>query len=158
MKTEIVFLSKNWGELTTYMSLDTVNESGAVALAKVVKNGKLLRFLVRELVIPTDADYLERAPDLISFTPEFMESNFQRCEENGLHLVNIHNHPFSERGSFSTIDKREDRNTKGPYVQKWVPNTEQAFMVVGSDPERLDACFWSLSSQELMPVVVVKIM
>lgn len=158
MKTEIVFLNKNWGELTTYMSLDTVNESGAVALAKVVKNGQLLRLLVRELVIPTDADYLERSPDQISFTPEFMESNFQRCEANGLHLVNIHSHPFSKRGSFSFIDKREGSNTKGPYVQKWVPNTEQAFMVVGSDPERLDACFWSLSEHRLMPVVVVKIM
>jgi len=157
MKTEIVFLRKHWSELVGYISLDSENESRVVALARLVKSDQLLRFLVCELVIPKDADYMERSPVGISMTPEFMESNFQRCEEKGLHLVNIHNHPFSERGRFSSVDDTEDRNTKAPYVEKWVPNTEQAFMVLGRDPEELDARFWSLHSRELVSVALVKI-
>jgi hypothetical protein len=157
MKTEIVFMKIGWEELTGYFSLDSENESRAVALAKLVKTGQLLRFLVCQLVIPKDADYLERTPFRISMTPEFMERNFQRCEERGFHLVNIHNHPFSKRGRFSPVDDTEDKHTKGPYVEKWVPDTEQAFMVLGSNPTELDARFWSLDSRELVPVDLVKI-
>jgi len=158
MRTEITFLKRHWGELTTYFSLESENESGAVALAKLVRNDQVLRFLVRDIVIPKEEEYLEKTPVSISFTADFMERNFQRCEREKMHLVNIHNHPFSKVGSFSPIDDTEDKKTKGPYVEKWVPGTEQAFMVMGNNPEKLDARFWSLESRRLSPIDLVKVM
>ena len=157
MRTEIVFRKKDWLTLTNYLSLDKINESGAIAFCKISTAKNFKRFLVNRIVLPEKKHYKKRSAGFIGFDPEFMEQCFKNCENSSFHLIDIHTHPFSNNVHFSSIDDREDGKIKGPYMDKYVPSVELLFMVHGSDLEDIDARIWDKNTHSLRSINLIKI-
>ena len=158
MNIQIVFREKDWLKLTGFLVEDKINESGAIAFCKVLTSNRLKRFLVNKVIKPWSTDYRTRTPGFVGFGPEFMEQCFQYCEQNGLHLIDIHTHPFSHDVHFSAIDDREDSGVKGPHISEYVPGVELLFMVHGLNPEDLDARMWNKDNNSLEAINLIKIL
>ena len=128
---QIVFRESHWRLLEHYMTQRTDVESGAYAVFKTSRIDKSQKLLVTEILIPEAKDYLKRTSVRVAFTPEFTEKAFRKCELNRGHLLDIHNHPWSNEVNFSPIDDHEAEHTKIPYVNKYVPDIMIAFLVFG---------------------------
>jgi len=158
MKREIVFKKDDWKFLSEYLSQDKINETAIFGFAKISRSDNLFRFLVRDFLTPTNNDYQKRTGGFVSLKPEFVDLCYNICEENNLHLIDIHTHPFSNDVHFSPIDDKEDSQVKGPHMEKEVPGIEQVFMVHGANPEDLDARMWDRNSHSLKPINLVKVL
>lgn len=158
MRREIVFRQKDWIRLAEHLEADTENESAAIGICKLTSTSRLHRYLVRTLILPGPQDYQERSLGFVSIRPQFMEKCFRLCEETQSHMLDIHNHPFSHDVRFSAVDDRADTNAKGPYMDRYVPGVELAFMVCGRNTEDLDARIWNREFHGLKPIDLVKVL
>jgi len=158
VKREIVFKERDWFKMTNHLYEDEINETVVMAFCKLVQTDSLFRMLVKQLLFPRDSDYYKRTPTFAGLRPEFMERCFRIAETNSMHIIDIHDHPFSDDVSFSPADDFADGKQKGPYIVKYVPGVEMAFMVHGIDAEDLDARIWDRKSNSLKPLGLVKIL
>src|SRR5574341_886342 len=123
---QIIFRDSHWRQLSNYFTSRTDVESGVYATYKISSYYNSRRFLVNEIIIPQEKDYLRRSPAGVSFTPEFTEKAFQLCEKTNANLLDIHNQHWADSVHFRHIDDREAKNTKVPYMTKYVKNTNIA--------------------------------
>lgn len=103
-------------------------------------------------MIPNDVDYHGRTSVRVAFTPEFTEAAFQQCENTGGHLLDIHTHPWSTDVEFSSIDDREARQTKVPYLTKYLPETMIGFVVFGQSSTIVRARFQDKAANSLLNI------
>lgn len=132
-------------------------ERMATAFFHTSQSLSVLKLLVRKVRVPREQDYLRRDAGFVSLEPDYMEQCLQHCEEHRCSLLDIHTHPWSELVSFSAIDDREAREVKIPYMEKYLPETSIAFMVLGRNPEVVQARIWDRKVRELLliPRIVV---
>jgi len=149
---QIIIRESHWQELTKYLLNGQDEESGVYAVFKTSVGDDLRKFLVTQIMIPNDVDYLGRTSVRVAFTPEFTEKAFQQCEKAGGHLLDIHTHPWSTDVEFSSIDDREAEHTKVPYLTKYLPETMIGFVVFGSSDTIVRARFWDKTANRLVDI------
>ena len=128
-----------------------INEQLAFLHASGNLSGYRRRLLVRELLFAGPDDLLRRSPSGIAPKPAFVMQALNRCRKEGLHLIEVHSHPFA-RGAgttFSVIDWNNDRG-KMPSVAILLEDFIHATMVVGHDS--LDAHFYDRPSGQILPI------
>jgi hypothetical protein len=149
---QIVIKEKDWKALRASLYQRRDIESGAYALFALSTSNSGCKLLVRRLLLPEDHDYLKRTPVCVAFKPSFTETALSLCEDTGLHLLDIHTHPWSEDVAFSSIDDREAKQTKIPYLHQYLPGTNVAFVVFGGNCERVQARMWDKDASDLDPL------
>jgi hypothetical protein len=149
---QVIFKEKDWKTLETYLTPRNDVESGSYAVFKASCCNGSIKFLVNQVIIPKDSDYLKRSPVVVAFTSDFTEMAFQQCERIHGHLLDIHTHPWSKIVNFSPIDDGEARETKVPYLGKYLPNTQVAFIVFGESSLIARARFWDKPGNHLSPI------
>jgi len=140
---QIIFRKTDWEKLARHLMSRKDVESGSYAVYKTSILNSCQKLLVLRILIPEDKDYFVRTPVRVSFTPEFTEKAFRLCETSNGHLLDIHTHPWSSKVNFSLIDDGEARHTKVPYLTKYLPGTNIAFIVFGNTLEIAKARFWN---------------
>jgi len=109
------------------------------------------RLLVRELLLAGPEDLLRQSHSSIAPKSAFVMDALNRCREEGLHLIEVHSHPFS-RGAgttFSSIDWNNDLG-KMPALAALLDDFMHVTMVVGRDS--LDSHFYDRLSGEILPI------
>jgi len=149
---QVVIKSKDWKKLEEYFAQRNDIESGAYGIFKVSIADSSIKFLLSKLIIPNDDDYYKRSPVAVAFKPEFTEKTFQIIDETAGHFLDIHNHPWSERVDFSSIDDSEAEKTKIPYFDKYLPETRIAFIVFGKTTTYVKARYWDKSTNQLIGI------
>lgn len=157
MRREIIFKGIDWELTKEILAPGGDNESSIVLFVKEVKSSNLRRYLVVDAYTPNESDLPIRNAGYVKLGPEFMETCFQKCENEALHMIDAHSHPFSDQPSFSGIDDHEDSKVKGPYFDNYLPKTELLFIVCGKNPDRLDARMWDKETHSLTQIDLVKI-
>lgn len=151
-RTSLVFTRAAFDNLISYLHNTLEMESMAIGLFKFSDSSKALKILVNQVIIPEEKDYLERTPSRVSLRPEFLEGCFQKCEENRLHLLDIHTHPWSANPEFSPIDDHEAAITKVPYLSQYLPDVRIAFLLFGKSESHPRTRLWNRASQEFDPI------
>jgi molybdopterin/thiamine biosynthesis adenylyltransferase len=129
-----------------------VDEQLAFLLASVARSPRGIRLLVREMLPAGPVDLAEQSPVSLVARPAFVLRALERCRAEGLHLIEVHSHPFScgLGTTFSGTDWDNDR-LKMPALAALV---EQSFihatMVLGRDS--LDAHWYHRPSGEILTV------
>jgi proteasome lid subunit RPN8/RPN11 len=101
--SRLVLTSELLVQLRTEM-LESPLESCAILFGRaVVRNGRLIRIVVREHRRVNEADYQERTEISAQLRPEIVAAVTQRARKNGESLVFVHSHPFA-LNEFSSID------------------------------------------------------
>lgn len=109
------------------------------------------RLLVRELLLAGSDDLLRQSHSSIAPKPAFVMDALNRCREEGLHLIEVHSHPFS-RGSgttFSSIDWINDLG-KMPALAALLDDFMHVTMVLGLNS--LDGHFYDRPSGKILPI------
>lgn len=79
------------------------DERCAVLLASRLEQGRKA-LLVREIVLPEDADYTRRSPIHAELRPDFVARVTKRAKRASLSLVFVHTHPGDQAPRFSRTD------------------------------------------------------
>jgi len=149
---QIIVKKKDWLRLINSLYNRHDIESGVYAIFKTSSSINSKKLLVTQIIIPRDKDYHERSAARIAFTPEFTERAFKICETTRGHLLDIHTHPWSKEVNFSPVDDREVIKTKLPYMNKYLPETQIAFIVFGSNENIAKARFWDKEKNRLLDI------
>lgn len=149
---QIVFRKKEWKQLQSYLTIRSDVESGAYAIISTADGDSSTKFLVNQILIPQDSDYIRRTATAVAFSPVFTERAFQQCEVEQRHLFDIHTHPWSKVVEFSSIDNHEALDTKIPYMHMYVAGTRIVFAVFGDSPQNVQARFWDTSRGVLLDI------
>jgi hypothetical protein len=157
MKNEIIFKEQDWENGKSVLISGREDESALVFFCKAIKTAKMNRYIVVDALSPDSKDLPIRNPGYVRLGPKFMEGCFQKCEREGLHMIDTHTHPFADWPTFSSIDNQKDAQIKGPYMNKYVPGVELLFIVCGKNPDKLDARMWDNQSHSLKQIDLVKI-
>lgn len=84
------------------------DERCAVLLASRLEQGRRA-LLVREIVLPEDADYARRSPIHAELRPDFVARVTKRAKLASLSLVFVHTHPGDQSPRFSRTDDEGER-------------------------------------------------
>lgn len=149
---QIIFREKDWRRLTDYLLERKDVESGAYGVFKISSCNDCIKFLVREILIPGDKDYYRRTAAAVAISPEFTEAVFKRCEIGRCNFLDIHTHPWSSQVEFSGIDDREAAQVKIPYLNRYLPKTEIAFIVLGESPQIARARYYDQLNKRITDI------
>jgi hypothetical protein len=101
--SRLVLTSELLGQLRNEL-LGSPYETCAVLFGRaVVKHGRLLRIVVRDVQHVSPGDYRKRSEISAQLRPEIVATVTQRARKSGESLVFVHSHPFSVN-EFSAID------------------------------------------------------
>jgi len=155
---EIVFTSKNqFNNLISFIKDDEINETSVVALCKKSSQKNHIRLIVQELLIPEQSDLLNRSETRVSLSPDYMEKVYDKCVNEDLHPIDIHDHPFSKsKVSFSSVDHNQQDDV-GSYINKYFNGLEFSFMVIGQDQYNIDASIWNRKKRVIESIDKIKI-
>ncbi len=148
----IIMRSHDFGALVEHLYADTAKEAMAIGYYRLSTTESSKRILVQGLSLPTVEDYAVRTPSLVSLGGEFLQNCFDRCEEDGLSIVDIHTHPWQEGARFSGIDDNEAREVKGPYLKQYLPEVNITYALFGSTPSDLRVRMWDSRDCEFVNV------
>ncbi len=140
MQREIVFPSGVWPELRRHLLGHGSQEQLAFLLAGVARGRGWFRLLVRD-VVPVPPEAFDQQTDVyLTVKQAFSQEVLRRCYQEGLSLIEIHSHPFSQgRVTFSGTDLANEAE-KFQYVAQKIPHVHHATMVAGQSD--LDAHIW----------------
>ncbi len=107
-------------------------ERGAVLFAnQVTRSDGLVRLLVREFELATDADYATQGPQHAELLPQFVAGVTKRARLQGLSLIFVHSHPGSHAPHFSLIDDKGESHLSA-FLGHRHPDKIHAALVVSS--------------------------
>lgn len=157
-RISLIIKTSTYSDLSKHLFETKAAEAMAMAFFRISHCSDKTKLLVKEILIPTKGDYLDRSAGHVSLQPEFMEQCFQYCEDHCCHLLDIHTHPWSETVTFSGIDDQEALDKKVPYMERYVADTKIAFMVFGLNPFIIKARIWDKETRELQPITRIVIL
>ena len=156
MQSELIFPSGLFSALNNHLFGEGDLEQLAFLLAGVASGRRWLRLLVRE-VIPVPAEALERqTPVSLAVKPAFVQTVLQRCNTEGLSLIEAHSHPFADRQvTFSSTDLANEAE-KFRYLSRKIPSIRHGTLVAGK--ESLDAHLWDRGRGRAEPFERVRVL
>src|SRR5437899_2634075 len=110
-RPDIVMTESQWRALRSHLLRPlerrwifwlSTDEQLAFMLASGNMSDYRKRLLVRELVLAGPDDLQRQSPSSIAPKPEFVMRALNRCRNEGLHLIEVHSHPFA-RGEGTTF-------------------------------------------------------
>lgn len=112
--------------------LQSNQETCAILFGRaIVKNGELVRIVVREYVAIAATDYLQRTEIRAQLSPSIVASVTQRARNTGESLVFVHSHPFA-LNEFSSIDDAGEK-ILSDFLATRTPETIHATLLVTPD-------------------------
>jgi len=140
-----------------HLYADTSREAMALGYYCVASNDIGQRILVQDVELPNEVDYRVKTATRVSLSPQFLEKIFRRCENEHVHLLDIHTHPWAEGVEFSAVDDYEARNVKGPYLKKHVLDVNITYVLFGAKPSDARVRIWDhdLGDFHWAPLIIV---
>jgi len=109
--------------------LDSAFETCAILFGRaVLKNGRLVRIVVRDFQRVADTDYQQRSDISAQLRPEIVAVVTQRARKNGESLIFVHSHPFA-LNEFSSIDDKGEK-VLAEFLTARTPGTIHATLLV----------------------------
>jgi hypothetical protein len=149
---EIIIKRSTYCALSSHLFGTKDLETMAMGFFRISCCSNKTKLLVKEILLPKKEDYLDQSGGHVSLRAEFMERCFVYCETHFCHLVDIHTHPWSKKVAFSGIDDREAIGKKIPHIEKYVADTQIAFIVFGLNSTIAKARIWDKKRRELRAV------
>lgn len=125
------------------------NEQCAVLLAPRLEHGRHA-LLVREIILPGDADYTERSPIRAELRPEFVARVTKRAKLADVSLVFVHTHPGDQLPRFSVSDDEGERELAAFLARRGLKERHAALVLSEGG-----CCARALASSELIRIVSV---
>ena len=104
------------------------DERCAVLLASRLEQGRRA-LLVREIVLPEDADYARRSPIHAELRPDFVARVTKRAKLASLSLVFVHTHPGDQSPRFSRTDDEGERELAAFLVRRGLGEPHAALVL-----------------------------
>lgn len=149
--TAVRFTATHWNGLRRAL-LDDGHEQSALLFCGQHRSTDRVTFLVREVQVLSDGDYVDRSSLHLSISPVTLARAAKRARIEQLHLVVVHSHPFGSRVAASPIDLRTELELCGRVLPART-GRDCAAMVLG--PNGVDARAWS--SEGARPVDRVEV-
>jgi molybdopterin-synthase adenylyltransferase len=103
MKVEVVLTSEILGTAKTHL-LQNGQEGALVVLASQSSSGRSMRLLGRDVVVPSESEYVRRGALEAELSPTFVARATNQARAQGLSMIFMHSHPGSDAPSFSAQD------------------------------------------------------
>lgn len=155
MRHTLVFRKRHFDQLTSHLYRDRSREAMALGYYRLASGDNAQRLLVQNVELPVGNDYHTKTPSRVSLSAPFLERGFKRCESEGVHLLDIHTHPWAEGVGFSSIDDSEARCVKGPYLKQHVPGVNITYLLFGSNPTDARVRIWNHELNDFQPVPLI---
>lgn len=104
--TELVLTSDIWRALRTQLLAGQAEACAILFTRQVTRDDGRVRLLVREVDVPSPADYTRRGRIEAELKPEVVARVTKRARLAGYGLVFVHSHPGSSSPVFSDVDDR----------------------------------------------------
>jgi molybdopterin-synthase adenylyltransferase len=111
------------------------NESCVILFGRsVILDGKLVRIVVRDLIIPSETDFAIRTFTLVQLKSDFIATITRRVRETGESIIFVHSHP----GTFDQFSKTDDDGEKilSDFLENRTPNVIHASLLLTKDKFR----------------------
>lgn len=106
-------------------------EQHAFLFAGLSMTSRGTHLLVRNMVFANDRDFIQRSSTYLHLQPSYFLPVLDRCRKEGLHPIEVHSHPFADKGvTYSALDLDNERNKMLWYAER-MPDTLAATMVFG---------------------------
>lgn len=125
-------------------------ESKAFALCGAAEGPDKTALLVREVVPVPPSGYAERSGSRVVTRGEFVRALLDRCEAEGLSLLEAHTHPWDSGVGFSPVDDASDAR-KFAATEALPPPFRHATAVLGGDGS-FQARLWDRTARAAVPV------
>ena len=130
-RVEIRVSEADYLQLSDHLLADCAREQHAFLLAGMSRTPRGTRLLVRDIVFARDCDFIERSSTYLHLQPSYFLPVLDRCRKDGLHPIEVHSHPFADKGvTYSALDLDNERNKMLWYAER-MPETLAATMVFG---------------------------
>jgi molybdopterin/thiamine biosynthesis adenylyltransferase len=136
---ELRVLEQDWTRLTDHVLADG-DEHAAILLCGVARHGQRLTYLVREVILLMDGDYVRRGRAHLSIAPVTLARAAKRARLSQAALVLVHSHPFPGRVRASGIDLRTELDLCRRVLTERT-GMPAAALVIG--PDGVDARTWT---------------
>lgn len=152
---EIVISQERFAAMRQHLLSNPRLEQLGFILAGVSRGPDYIRLLAREFIpVPTEG-LIHQTGTYLEAKPGFVQSVLRRCRDEGLSLVEIHSHPFSDRDVTLSPTDIESEWEKFPYIAAKLPGIYHATLVLGQ--RSVDGHIWSREEQYILPVTGVRI-
>jgi molybdopterin-synthase adenylyltransferase len=136
---DMKILAPDWDVLLEHL-LDDGDEHAALLLCGQQETADSVTFLVRELVLLTAADYLDRGALHLSIAPTTLARAAKRARLLDASVIMVHSHPFPGRVVASKIDLR----TEADLCRRVLPaRTGRAVAALVVGPDGVDGRLWT---------------
>jgi len=150
MRREVIFPAGTWPQLREHVLGHGADEQLAFLLAGTARGRDWQRFLVREMLTVPAEGFVKQTAAYLEVKSLFAQAVLQRTFETGLSLIEVHSHPFSQRGvRFSALDLAHEL-LRFRYVANKIPFVNHLTMVLGQAD--LDAHLWDRRSHRRVPI------
>jgi len=105
------------------------NEACVILFGRsVILNGKLVRLVVRDLIVPLEIDYDIRTFTRVQLKSDFIATITKRARGTGESIIFVHSHP----GSFDQFSKEDDDGEKilSDFLKNRTPNAIHASLLL----------------------------
>jgi molybdopterin/thiamine biosynthesis adenylyltransferase len=154
-RVEIVISEEDYNVLKEHLWSSAPLEQQAFLLAGVCSGDLGLRLLVRDLIFPKPSDFLSQTPCYIELDPSYYLPVLDRCRDEGLHIIDVHSHPFAAGGvRFSELDVRNELE-KFTWYSERLPAIHAATLVFGR--ESFDGHWWDSKARKICPISAIRV-
>jgi molybdopterin/thiamine biosynthesis adenylyltransferase len=157
MRPDIVVPGALWDEVHRHLIRSLPDnphpvEEHAFLLTSLSESRLGLRLLAREVMLATSDDLETQTASELKPKPEYVERMMNRCQAEGLSLVDVHAHSFdhSNTTSFSSTDLANNSRTMPAMRQHMGSSFRHAALVVGQ--KSLAAHLYDPNTSRLVPI------
>jgi len=154
-RVEIVISEEDYGVLKEHLWSSTPLEQQAFLLAGACSGDLSLRLLVRDVILPKPDNFLRQTPCYIELDPSYYLPVLDRCRNEGLHIVDVHSHPFAAGSvGFSELDVRNELEKFNWYSER-LPAVHAATLVFGR--ESFDGHWWDPKARKIRSISALRV-
>ncbi len=131
-KHSIRITSQDFGSLHAHLFQDQ-NEQHAFLFGSLITSNRESRLLINDQWLAGPREVIRQTPTFIEIDPCYALNALDRCRKEGLHIVDVHSHPFAGKSvAFSPIDLAcyDRRET---WHRRESPSTNSYSLVLGRE-------------------------
>lgn len=154
-RVDVMISQADYESLQQHLHQDPLLEQHAFLVAGICRSPRGVRLLVREMVFAGPGDFITQTATYLDLQPSYYLPVIDRCRNEGLHLIEVHSHPFTGKGvRFSSIDIGNELE-KFPWYASKVPAMQPATLVFGR--ESVDGHWWDHHAGEIRPLTTLRV-
>ena len=155
-RVEVVLAEHDHRALTSHLLRQSdPREQHAFLFARLCESPRGRRLIVKEMALAGPKDYIHQTPTYIELAPTYYLAATDKCEAQGLHIIECHSHPFAKEGvTFSSLDIENEREKFAWYTQKW-PQMHASTLVFGHNS--VDGHWFDTDESAIRPLAGVRV-